>query len=87
MTHSNDKWNVRELVKSELRGHVRNALDVLYSHNFSNEDDFYINIAHASPQEMRGWLLHHFPTDYKAGAQPDGSEGGHKKNRGIEYIS
>ena len=84
--HELDLWNVHELTKNELKLHVNAALTFLRDQYYSNPQDFYIDTANASPQVMRGWLIKHFPHDYKVGTQPTNSINKHYKNRGITYC-
>ena len=64
----------------------RHANTVLQRHCASEGFDKYphIIVALASPQQMRGWLLYHFPREYYNGSMERGAIAGHRVYRGIE---
>ena len=47
----------------------------------------YIVTSRATPQEMRGWLLYHFPDQYRVGKVEVGMCAGRHVNRGIKYTA
>ena len=84
-----NKDNLNQFTLSELRTlcstanhHLRN-----YCQEMGFDEYPYILTTHATPQQMRGWLLFHFPTEYHLGRMEVGSIAGHHVNRGVERTT
>ena len=80
--------NVNQYTKTELKVICSNANTALQRHCAREGFDRYpcIIVARASPQQMRGWLLYHFPREYYNGSSERGAIAGHRVNRGIEIT-
>ncbi len=81
--------NVNQFTAQELRNKCSNANLCLreYCQNMGFDEYPYIVTSRATPQEMRGWLLYHFPDQYHVGKVEVGMYAGHRVNRGIKYTA
>jgi hypothetical protein len=76
-------------VKRELLATCAVANDTLREHCLQQgfEEYPYIILRRATPQQMRGWLLYHFPQTYSTGRMEHGIIAGKRLNRGVAFTN
>lgn len=83
------KGNVQQFTAVELRVICSNAGHRL--RKFCQQERFprypYILTSRATPQQMRGWLLYHFPSEFYIGRIEVGAIAGRRVNRGVEQTA
>jgi len=83
-----DLDNVNQFTKTELVVMCNQANHRLRVHCMRKGFKRYpcISVTRATPQQMRGWLLYHFPQHYYNGPIERGAIAGRIQNRGVEVT-
>lgn len=81
--------NVNQLIARELccTCSIMNTRLRNHCQNMGFEEYPYIMTKRATPQQMRGWLLYHFPDQFYKGRVERGVCAGHRDNRGVEHTT
>lgn len=84
-----NKDNINQFTALELRNtcSVANTRLREYCQDMGFDEYPYILSTCATPQQMRGWLLYHFPDEYYTGQVEVGICAGRHVNRGIKYTT
>ena len=84
-----DKDNINQFTASELRAKCSSANQRLriFCQDQGYSEYPFILTSRATPRQMRGWLLHHFPSDFYIGKCEIGIIAGHHVYRGVEHTS
>lgn len=81
--------NIHQFTAQELRTKCSNANQRLrdYCQEMGFNEYPYILASRATPQQMRGWLLYHFPNEFYIGRIEVGIYAGYRVNRGVEHTT
>lgn len=84
-----NKDNINQFTALELRKKCSIANQRLYDYcqDMGFNEYPYILSSRATPQQMRGWLLYHFPDEFYIGRVEVGIYAGYRVNRGIEHTT
>jgi hypothetical protein len=81
--------NINQFTALELRNKCASANESLREHcrNMGFNEYPYILSSRATPQQMRGWLLYHFPAEFYIGRVEVGICAGRRVNRGVQHTT
>lgn len=84
-----NKDNINQFTALELRNKCSIANQRLhdYCQKMGFDEYPYILSSRATPQQMRGWLLYHFPDEFYIGRVEVGMRAGRHDNRGVEHTT